>query len=101
MTTEKRQGGPKKGQVYKKRKPYSLEVCEWCGQTGKGNVMIRWHGKNCKHNPVNKGRESTDVKRICPWCEKKITGRIYFRWHGDKCKYNPANQEVIDFEELL
>jgi hypothetical protein len=36
---EKRRGGGKKGQVYKKRKPYELRVCEWCGSTGKGNVF--------------------------------------------------------------
>jgi hypothetical protein len=50
---EKRRGGGKKGQVYKKRKPYPLQVCEWCDGTGRGNVFLRWHGDRCKHNPQN------------------------------------------------
>ena len=48
---EKRRGGGKKGQVYKKRKPYELRVCEWCGSTGKGNVFLRWHHDRCKMKP--------------------------------------------------
>ena len=53
MTTERKAGGPKKGSVYKKRKPYPLSVCEWCGEVGKGNIMARWHGDRCKHAPNN------------------------------------------------
>lgn len=50
---EKRKGGGKKGQVYKKRKPYPLCVCNWCGIEGRGNVFLRWHGDRCKRNPQN------------------------------------------------
>ena len=57
---EKKRGGPKKGQVYKKRKPYTLQICEWCGETGKGNVFLRWHGNRCKHNPDNQPK--IDIK---------------------------------------
>ena len=48
---EKRKGGAKKGQVYRKRKPYPLQVCKWCGSTGKGNVFFRWHHDRCKMKP--------------------------------------------------
>ena len=92
MSTERR-GGSKKGQVYKKRKPYPLSTCQWCGQTGKGNVMIRWHGDNCKQNPANEGKESNDVQRTCPHCGKTMKGQIYFRWHGDNCKHKA--EEVV------
>lgn len=50
---EKKKGGAKKGQVYKKRKPYALQICEWCGTTFRGNIGARWHGDRCKHAPHN------------------------------------------------
>jgi len=36
------------------RKNVSVTVtCEYCGTTGSGIAMRRWHGKNCKHKPKN------------------------------------------------
>lgn len=28
-----------------------IHTCEYCGFTGKGMNMQRWHGENCKHSP--------------------------------------------------
>jgi len=37
----------RKGQVYKKRKPYEVVQCPHCGTEGRGSVMQRWHFDRC------------------------------------------------------
>jgi len=51
-STETRKGGPQKGQVYKKRRPYEVIICPHCLTEGKGSVMARWHFERCKDTPV-------------------------------------------------
>ena len=47
MHDKTRKGGAKKGQVYKKRKPYEVVICPHCLTEGKGSVMQRWHFDRC------------------------------------------------------
>ena len=37
----------RKGQVYKKRKPYEVVQCPHCLTEGRGSVMQRWHFERC------------------------------------------------------
>lgn len=52
MSTEVRRSGPKKGQVYKKRRPYEVVMCPHCLTEGKGTVMARWHFDRCASRAV-------------------------------------------------
>ena len=42
----------RRGQVYKKRKPYEVVQCPHCLTEGRGSVMQRWHFARCKDAPV-------------------------------------------------
>ena len=42
----------RRGQVYKKRKPYEVIICPHCLTEGRGSVMKRWHFARCKDAPV-------------------------------------------------
>jgi hypothetical protein len=62
---EKRRGGGKKGQVYKKRKPYPLQVCEWCEL--KEEVMCSSDGTAIDANTIHKMHKKQNKGELkCP-----------------------------------
>lgn len=60
-------------------------TCEWCGVTGSGGNMTRYHHENCENNPANHNK---NYMTACQYCQGEfhINGVLV---HESLCDLNP------------
>lgn len=69
--------------------------CEYCSKLSSSSNYIRWHGKNCSHNPqgsaVNRktnfnSNNPSLTKIMCEFCGIMAGKGNYAKWHGKNCR---------------
>lgn len=64
-----------------------VRTCEYCGKTGKGPSMVKWHSNNCRLSPTYQ-KQSLKLQSViqCPHCGKQGKQSGMTRYHFENCR---------------
>lgn len=63
------------------------KLCLHCNKEFCLNAFVRFHGDNCKLNPLFKNEIKPKVE--CPHCDRYLSKNMFTRFHNNNCKLKP------------